>query len=131
MVKGRALLGPPGAGLTTVTKAVPAVAMSEAGISAVRLFESIKVVVRCEPFQATVELLTKLVPVKERVKACPPATDEFGVRVDNVGVGTAGGLITNCGLAGAESPPPGAGLVTITSTFPAVWIKVLGTRTSI
>ncbi len=53
---------PPGAGLDTVTVAVPATAMSAAVIAAVNRVADTYVVVRFAPFQRTTELLTKPVP---------------------------------------------------------------------
>jgi len=49
---------PPGAGLTTVTEAVPPTATFAAGTIAVSLIEETNVVTRGEPFQLTVELET-------------------------------------------------------------------------
>src|SRR5438477_80722 len=50
---------PPGAGVTTVTCGVPAVARSEAGIAAVSWVALTSVVVRAAPLQRTLEPLTK------------------------------------------------------------------------
>jgi hypothetical protein len=56
-------LPPPGAGLKTVTAAVPAAAMSAAEISAVSaLTVPLLVVGRSLPFQRTTEPATKFVP---------------------------------------------------------------------
>src|SRR4029434_6728237 len=77
MVKPSALEAPPPplllAGLKTVICAVPGLAMSLAGISAIKRVLSPKLVVRFAPFQRTVELLRKFVPVIVNVKAAPPA----------------------------------------------------------
>jgi hypothetical protein len=78
---------PPGAGLNTVTWAVPAVAMSEAGMVAVSCVGETKVVVRSEPFQRTTEPLTKLVPFTVRGKLAPPAAAELGLMLVVVGTG--------------------------------------------
>src|SRR6516164_5268220 len=71
---------PPGAGVETVTLAVPTVAMSAALIAAVRLVVEAKVVVRALPFHWTVEDETKFEPVTVSVKAALPATAELGLR---------------------------------------------------
>ena len=66
---------PPGAGVNTVTEAVPATAMSAAGIAAVNRVEETNVVVRSAPFQSTTELATKPVPLTVSVKPDPPAVN--------------------------------------------------------
>src|SRR5205085_10336419 len=71
---------PPGAGLNTETCAVPALAMSLAGICALTCVALTKVVARLSPFQRTTEPLTKFVPVTVKVKAALPAMADFGVR---------------------------------------------------
>ena len=53
---------PPGAGLRTVTLAVPVVTISVAGIKAVSCVPLTNVVVRLEPFHRTIEPFTKSVP---------------------------------------------------------------------
>src|SRR5436309_15285739 len=69
MVKVCALdVPPPGVGLTTVTKAVPAVAMSAAVIWAVSWVLLPNVVERAAPFHWTVDGATKLVPDTVRRK---------------------------------------------------------------
>src|SRR5438445_6559547 len=70
---------PPGAGLTTVTLAVPAAAMSVAGIVAVSCVGETNVVARAAPFQFTVEVLTKLPPLTVSVAAGPPAVAPDGL----------------------------------------------------
>ncbi len=70
---------PPGAGLLTVTLAVPAVAMSLAEIDAVKLVALFRVVVRSDPFHRTVEPETKLEPLTVRAKSGLPAIAEFGL----------------------------------------------------
>ena len=65
--------------MLTVTLAVPAEAMSLAKIEAVSLVALLKVVVRSDPFHATVAPDTKLEPLTVRVKPGLPATAEFGV----------------------------------------------------
>ncbi len=72
-MKVRALeVPPPGAGLNTVTEAVPAVAMSAAVIDALNWVEETYVVVRFDPFQRTTELDLKPLPFTVNVNAAPP-----------------------------------------------------------
>ena len=67
IVKVRALdTAPPG--FCTVTEALPAAAISAAGIAAVSWVALTKVVVRFAPFQRTTEPLTKLLPFTVSVK---------------------------------------------------------------
>ena len=61
------------AGFVTVTDAVPAVAMAEAGIVVISWVPVATGVVVCDaPFQLMVALLAKLVPFTVRVKAALP-----------------------------------------------------------
>ena len=106
---------PPGAGVETVTLAVPAVAMSAGVIAAVRLVLETKVVVRALPFHWTMEDDTKFVPVTVRVKAALPASMELGFSEVSVGAGLL--IVNSCAL---EVPPPGAGVETVTFAVPAV-----------
>src|SRR5271157_44730 len=69
---------PPGPGLTTVTAAVLAAAISEARIFAVSCEPLTKVVVRALPFQFTTEPETKPVPFTVSVKATPPGAAVSG-----------------------------------------------------
>jgi hypothetical protein len=78
-----------------------------------------KVVVRGLPFQSTTELASNFVPDIATVNAAPPATAELGVIKVMVGGGT---LIMN--VAGAEVPPPGIGLETVTAAVPGVTMSV-------
>src|SRR5437763_2739723 len=71
-------------GLRTVTAAEPAVAMSEAGMLAIRRVAFTKVVVRAAPFQSTVAPETKLLPSAVSVKAAPPAGARLGVSAVSV-----------------------------------------------
>jgi hypothetical protein len=84
---------PPGGGENTVTCAVPATAMSEAGIAAVNLVAETNVVARSSPFQRTTELVTNLLPLTVSVNAAPPAVREEGLRLVVVGTGLSGTLI--------------------------------------
>jgi hypothetical protein len=106
---------PPGAGLNTVTLAVPAVAMSAAVIDAVSTLELVYIVARFEPFQRTSASLTKLAPFTVRVKAEQPAVAELGLRLVIVGVGL---LTVNDSTP--DKPPPGVGLNTVTLAVPPV-----------
>ena len=56
-------LPPPGAGFTTVTEAVPAVATSVDWIDAVNCVLLTKVVARGDPFHWTLKPFTKLLPL--------------------------------------------------------------------
>jgi len=78
---------PPGPGLTTVTLAVPAVAMSAAAIAAVNCVAEINVVVRFDPFHCTVDVVRKLLPVTVNVNAAPPAVALAGLRLLIEGTG--------------------------------------------
>ena len=78
---------PPGAGLTTVTDAVPAVATFAAGTTAVSLIEDTNVVTSGEPFQLTLDVETKLVPFTVRVNWALPAVAEVGLIELIVGTG--------------------------------------------
>ena len=72
IVKVSALEVPP-PGFTTLTCAVPAAAMSLAGIAAVSCVALTNVVVRAAPFHCTTEPETKLLPLTVSVNAGPPA----------------------------------------------------------
>lgn len=115
---------PPGAGLKTVTEAVPAEAMSAAEIAAFSWVEEIYVVVRATAFHRTEELGIKPVPVTMRVNAGPPAVAELGERVVMVGTGLVAGLMVK--VRAPDVPPPGVGLKTVTLAVPAVAMSVAG-----
>ena len=78
---------PPGAGLKTITEAVPTAAISAALMAAVTCVTDTNVVVRSEPFQRTTELVTKPLPSTVNVKAEPPAMAVAGLRPVVVGTG--------------------------------------------
>ena len=78
---------PPGAGLTTVTLAMPAAAMSVAGIVALSWVGETNAVARAAPFQFTVELLTKLLPLTVKVAAGAPAVALDGLMPPRTGAG--------------------------------------------
>jgi hypothetical protein len=105
---------PPGAGLTTATLTVPAVAMSAAVMAAVTWVPLIYVVVRLDPSHLTTDVPTKFVPLTVSVNAAPPALAIAGLRLDSAGTG----LFTEKACA-LEVPPPGDGLTTVTLIVPA------------
>jgi hypothetical protein len=126
MVKGKALeVPPPGAGLNTVTWAVPPVAMSLAGMAAVTCVVPTKVVGRFTPFQRTTEEATKLLPLTAGVKAGPPAVALLGESKVRAGTGLSTGLLM-VNVRALEVPPPGAGLNTVTWAVPSVAMSLAG-----
>ena len=78
---------PPGVGLLTVMLAVPAEAMSLAGMEAVSFVALLKVVVRSDPFHRTVAPETKLEPLTVRAKPGSPASAELGLMPEIEGTG--------------------------------------------
>src|SRR5437667_291784 len=106
---------PPGAGVNTVTDAVPCVAMSEAEIAAWSWVALPNVVVRSAPFQRTTDEPMKLLPVTLSVNAAPPATTVLGDREVSVGLGFGAVIVNVCAL---EAPPPGVGVNTVTDAVP-------------
>src|SRR5215471_11135975 len=78
---------PPGAGFATVTDSDPAAAISLAGMVAVSCVLLTKVVVRLDPFTLTTEPDMKLLPVKVRVNAAPPAFTLAGEMLAREGAG--------------------------------------------
>jgi hypothetical protein len=78
---------PLGVGFTTVILAMLAVTMSVARIEAFNSVDETYVVVRLKPFQSTVELTTKLVPLTSRLNAALPTIVELGLRLTRVGTG--------------------------------------------
>ncbi len=113
---------PPGADVNTVTFAVPAAAMSEAGIAAVNRDGETYVVVRLAPFHCTIESAMKPLPFTVSVKAEPPAVRDKGLKFEIVGAG--GSVIVK--LWAFEVPPPGAGLNTVTLAVPAAAMSEAG-----
>jgi hypothetical protein len=87
MVNDTAFDVPLGAGLVTVTVAVPAVAISAAAMAAVSCVALTKVVVLAAPLNLTTDVDTKPVPFTVRVKAAPPAVALVGEREVAVGAG--------------------------------------------
>src|SRR5205823_1965610 len=112
---------PPGAGLNTVTEAVPGSARAAPPIAAVSCILLTNVVVRAVPFQRTSEAATKLVPVMVRLKATPPAVALTGASVDSVG---AGALMLN--VRATDVPPPGAGVNTVIEAVPWLAMSAAG-----
>jgi hypothetical protein len=79
--KGTALeVPPPGVGLATLTRAVPGVATSEAGMAAVICVAVRYVVGRGFPFHSITEAAAKPVPLMVRVKAAEPGKANAGER---------------------------------------------------
>jgi len=113
---------PPGAGVETVTFAEPAVAMSLAKIDAVNCVALPNVVVRGLPFQFTLELLTKLVPVTISENAIPPAAPEDGFKPEIAGTGLSGASMKNVRLF--DVPPPGVGVNTVIYADPGAAMSV-------
>src|SRR5690606_19914218 len=107
---------PPGAGLNTVTWAVPGSARSAAVISARSSVALTYVVCRSNPFHRTTELCTKFVPVTFSVSASLPANALDGSSAVMVGAGFTGCSIVN--VRAFDAPPPGAGLNTVTCAWP-------------
>ena len=112
---------PPGDGLTMVTVAMPAVAMSLAGMAAVSCALLTKVVVRPAPFHHTLDVLTNPLPLIVSVNAAPPAVAAFGLKLAMAGAGL---LIVK--VRPFEVPPPGAALTTVTVAVPALAKSVRG-----
>ena len=112
---------PPGAGLDTLTFAVPADAMSAAVIVAVSCVTPTKLVVRDWPFHSTLDPFTKFVPFTVNVKAAPPAVALVGE--SEVAVGT--GLLTE--NARKLEVCPLDELNTVTDGEPAVATSAAGT----
>src|SRR5437762_293802 len=112
---------PPGAGVTTVTDAVAAVARSEAGMAAVSCVALTKVVVRAAPFQRTLAPMSYPVPVSVSVNPAPPTAALEGDSAVSVGPPALTGKVT-----AADVPPPGPGVVTVTFTMAAASRSVDG-----
>ena len=66
-------------GLTTVIEAVPALAMLLAGTVAVSCIEETNVVINAAPFQFTVEVEMKFVPLTVNVNCISPAEAQVGL----------------------------------------------------
>jgi hypothetical protein len=114
---------PPGEGFSTVTEAVPAVAMSPAGTEAVTCVLLTYVVVSPVPFHCTVDPETKFVPVTVRVNAAPPAVADVGESEVALGSG-----LLMVKVRALDVPPPGEGFSTVTEAVPAVAMSLAGTE---
>ncbi len=110
--------------MNTVTAALPAVVRSLAGIVAVREVALTNSVDRAAPFHCTTEPAMKLEPLTVNVKPGLPAAAELGLRAVIAGTGLADELMVK--LSGADVPPPGAGLNTVTAALPAVVRSLAG-----
>ena len=112
---------PPGAGVNTVTAAVPLPAMSAPLIVAVKRVADSKVVGRSSPFQRTVDPDTKPAPLTVRVKLGPPAAVDVGLSelIDVTGLPIVKTRVP-------EVPPPAVGVWTETSAAPAVVMSDAG-----
>jgi len=73
-----------------------------------------KVVARAAPFHCTTDDAAKLLPLTVSVKAGPPALALLGASELSVGAG-----LPSVKIWAAEVPPPGAGVITVTSAVPA------------
>jgi hypothetical protein len=113
---------PPGAAFTTVTEAVPCVAMSAAEMEAVTFVLLKNLVLRGDPFQSTTEPMTRFEPFTVSVNAGPPAVALMG-EIELI-VGT--GLLT-VNVIAFDVPPPGVALTTLTEGVPAVLMSDEGT----
>jgi hypothetical protein len=106
-------------GVTTVTEAVPAVAMRAAGTVAVSCVAETNVVVSAVPLHLTVEPNTKLVPLTVNVNCGPPAVVQVGLSELIVG----GATIVN--VTGFDAEP--VEFLTVTGAVPAVAISAAST----
>ena len=100
--------------MTTVTASEPAAAMSAAGMAAVICVAETKAVVRLLPLTLATAPLTKPVPLIVRVKSAAPAMTRSGLSR----VKTGPPAMTVSGRA-VEVPPPGVGVLTVTSKVAA------------
>ena len=105
-------------GLTTVIEAVPGFAMREADTVAVSCVEETKVVVNAAPFQFTIEVEMKFVPLTVNVNCGSPHAAQIGL--NELMVGTA--AIVNGTAAEVDAHPP-----TVIEAVPGVAISAAGT----
>jgi hypothetical protein len=110
-------VAPQGLGFTTVTEAVPAVAIRGAGTVAVSCVAETKAVASGLPFQFTVEPEMKFVPFTVSVNCGPPAAVHVGL--SEVVVGLALMVITSVALPVLQGPAPLVALM-VTLDVPAV-----------
>ena len=105
---------PPGAGLKTLSAAVPAFAIS-AGVTRIDNCDAeTKVVTRSAPLNLTMELLIKLLPLMASVNVAPPAMADAGLSEAIAGVG-----LLMVKFVAVDNPPPGNGLKTAKLNVPA------------
>ena len=107
-------------GVTTLTVALPLLAIALAGTDAVSCVELPKLLVSAVPFHNTVSPETKLAPLTVSVNVVPPAGALDGDSALREGTG---GLIAK--LRELDVPP--AAVCTVTATVPMVAIKPAGT----
>ena len=93
---------PPGAGVKTVTEAVPTVAMSPAPIDACSCVALTKVVGRADPFHRTIEEDLKLLPLTLSVNDGPPETALAGASELATGTGATFESTVTGGLVAAR-----------------------------
>jgi hypothetical protein len=110
-------VAPQGLGFTTVTEAVPAVAIREADTVAVSCVEETNVVASAVAFQFTVEVETKFVPFTVSVNCRPPAVAQVGL--SELIVGTALIVITSVALPVLQGVAPLLAVI-VTLVVPAV-----------
>jgi hypothetical protein len=114
---------PPGEGLKTVTAALPALAISVAGIEAVSWLPLAKVVGRLDPFQRTTDDEMKLLPLTVSIKAGPPAVTDEGLMPVMAGTGFEAVIVNAIEF---DAPPPGDGLKTVIVALPALAMSLAG-----
>ena len=112
----------PGAGLTTVTCAVPGVAMSVARTIALSCVLLTNVVSRLAPFHRTVEPDTKLAPLRVSTMLPEPAVALGGETDVTLGAG-----LLMVKASALEVPPPGPGFTTVTCATPAIVMSLART----
>src|SRR5688500_20093395 len=107
-------LPPPGAGFRTVSAPVVGRSISLPRIVTRSCLSLTTTVVRAAPSHRATEEGRKPLPTTMMVVSCSPTIKESGVTTVIVGLGFA-----TTKLAGAEAPPPGAGLKTVIGTVEA------------
>jgi hypothetical protein len=105
-------------GLTTVIEAVPGLAMREADTVAVSCVEETNVVVSAAPFQFTIEVEMKFVPLTVNVNCGSPAAAQIGL--SELMVGTAA-------MVSVTAPEVDAHPPTVIEAVPGVAISEAGT----
>ena len=109
--------------MKTVTAALPAPAISLAGIEAVSWPALTKEVERSDPFQRTTDEEMKLLPLTVRTKAGPPAVTDDGLMLVMFGTGFAALMVNAIEF---EVPPPGDGLKTVIVALPPLAMSPAG-----